>query len=495
MRTTLRRSCNACARAKHSCDLRTPRCSRCIKRNVNCVYANEPLTSPSESSPPPSGSNVNGQLLSRNGSSASSAAAWNSRPPTSVSPGSITARLASSPDSAFDPFDSYPPTRLPRPLAQRLIQHFLSSVAFQYYPLDMNMTSNPFVVSWWPLALADPALFHVSLQTASLDEERRARKGFPVSELLMMDSVTLLRRSVEDSSSAFRTETLNSVVTLAAIEHGKGNVEASRMHIEGAKQMVKVRGGIAEIKRVNPLTARMVCWVALLVTGSPQFPVQDDSGLGNGVAPTAQWQLASTSANFTERIPGYLDVDSRITDILTRLRAIFHPPGAQALSNTEIHDLTCFIVHRLLLIPPLSSHPEASAVSECLRLGMVLHMLVIHGTTYYSHMDLAHAAASPLMDQIEVLSTMPHLYGPLRVWALSLGLVSTMGHLHQRFSDQAQMTIASLGLTTWDSITTQMKTVLWIETEEVEHFRLAWIDVLEGIATPDTFNLNLNAGT
>lgn len=71
---------------------------------------------------------------------------------------------------------------------------------------------------WWPLALADPALFHVSLQTASLDEELRAQKGFSTSELLMVDSLALLRKKLEDSSLTFQDETLDSVVTLAAIE-------------------------------------------------------------------------------------------------------------------------------------------------------------------------------------------------------------------------------------------------------------------------------------
>jgi hypothetical protein len=94
----------------------------------------------------------------------------------------------------------------------------LSNIAFQYYPLDMDMASNPFVVSWWPRALADPALFHVSLQTASLDEELRAQKGFSTSELLMMDSVSLVRQRIGDATLAFQDETLNSVVTLAAIE-------------------------------------------------------------------------------------------------------------------------------------------------------------------------------------------------------------------------------------------------------------------------------------
>lgn len=94
----------------------------------------------------------------------------------------------------------------------------LSTIAFQYYPLDLSASSNPFIVSWWPLALADPALFHVSIQTASLDEELRAQKGFPVSEMLMVDSVALVRRKIGDAALAFQDETLNSVVTLAAIE-------------------------------------------------------------------------------------------------------------------------------------------------------------------------------------------------------------------------------------------------------------------------------------
>jgi hypothetical protein len=94
----------------------------------------------------------------------------------------------------------------------------LSNIAFQYYPLDLDTTSNPFVVSWWPLALQDSALFHVSLQTASLDIEMRAQNGFDNSEALMADSISLVRRRVEDPLQAFEDETMNSVVTLAAIE-------------------------------------------------------------------------------------------------------------------------------------------------------------------------------------------------------------------------------------------------------------------------------------
>ena len=94
----------------------------------------------------------------------------------------------------------------------------LYKIAFQYYPLDLDPTSNPFLVSWWPLALSDPALFHVSLQTACLDQELLAQKGFETSDLLMADSVALLRRKVAKTALAIQDETMASVITLATIE-------------------------------------------------------------------------------------------------------------------------------------------------------------------------------------------------------------------------------------------------------------------------------------
>ena len=109
MRKTLRRSCDACAKSKLACDLRTPQCSRCVKRKSACVYANQPLSS---------------------------------------SPTETTAVAYNNPGvQHFDPFESYPNVRLPRAYVQRLIQHFLSTIAFQYYPLDLNGETNPFCVS------------------------------------------------------------------------------------------------------------------------------------------------------------------------------------------------------------------------------------------------------------------------------------------------------------------------------------------------------------
>ena len=58
----------------------------------------------------------------------------------------------------------------------------------------------------------------MSLQTASLDVDLRAQKGFKNSEVLMVDSVSLVRKRIQDPLLASRDETMDSVVTMAAIE-------------------------------------------------------------------------------------------------------------------------------------------------------------------------------------------------------------------------------------------------------------------------------------
>ncbi|EWZ86251.1 hypothetical protein FOCG_13178 [Fusarium oxysporum f. sp. radicis-lycopersici 26381] len=472
MRTSLRRSCNACAKAKHSCDLGTPKCSRCLKRKVTCIYANVPLSSSSTTSSSTPEQPARSRSIEKYEVKTHS---LKSRDLDSASQDSM--ELFAPAGNSFDPFDSYPATRLPRVHVQRLIQHFLSNISFQYYPLDLNMSSNPFIVSWWPLALADPALFHVSIQTASLDEERRAQKGFPISELLMVDSVSLIRKKIGSSLLAIQDETLNSVVTLAAIEHGKGNIEASRAHIDGAKRIVGIRGGLDQVKQVSPLTARMIAWVSLLVTGSPQYAIQDDLGIGDGVGPTLQWLLASSFLEIQDPVVDTLHLDRDIADILTRLRGIFHQPNALSLLGTELHDLTCFVVHKLLLIPPLTDSPQ----SECLRCAMTLYMLIIHGTTYYTHTELANSIIQRLKSQLQPLAgkTGNVFLGSLQIWVLSVTIVSATDPTDiQWLIYAAKIAANAMSLQSWDDVVVHLQNILWLETERADVFRQQWEAIL-----------------
>ncbi|KAK1691033.1 hypothetical protein BDP55DRAFT_649417 [Colletotrichum godetiae] len=462
MRQTLRRSCAACAKSKHSCDLRTPRCSRCIKRKVLCAYANEPLTA----APAASGSVPGGSATSPPG------------PPLDGSGALTNYRFGS-----LDPFDSYPQTRLPREQVQRLIHSFLHKIAFEYYPLDLNATSNPFLVSWWPLALGDPALFHVSLQTACLDEELLAQKGFQSSEILMADSVALLRRKVQDDSMAIQDGTMNSVITLAAIEFGKGNIQVSEMHVDGVKRLVNMRGGINAVRQTSPLTARMVSWVSMIVTGLPQFETQSDAGVGDGVPMPPEWQIDPTVSDSNLSHLGDIEIENEVENVLLRLRSIFRRAQQVPLRLTKLHDLSCFVIHRLLLPVPEPAEPR-SATSESIRLATVLYIFIIQGPTYYSHAVIFSTIVNQLMKSLKKLAPYAQSYNTVFIWLLNIGIVASQGTQHYTWlTGLARDVVALTQVNSWVSVLAHLKSVLWLDIVHGEDiFRPHW-DTILGISS------------
>jgi hypothetical protein len=123
MRTTLRRSCDACAKAKHGCDLKTPKCSRCLRRNVPCVYANAPAASLAPNTSPTTHDGSLARIGSRDQWSTPSPVLSASARTTPEVFDQSAGLLIGNVDSSFDPFDSYPATRVPRPQIQRLIHH------------------------------------------------------------------------------------------------------------------------------------------------------------------------------------------------------------------------------------------------------------------------------------------------------------------------------------------------------------------------------------
>ncbi|KAM0536966.1 hypothetical protein ACHAO2_006390 [Verticillium nonalfalfae] len=408
MRQTLRRSCAACARSKHSCDLRTPRCSRCLKRNVQCLYANEPLTASPVSSEQPGREET-----------------WASRP--SSSPSALTTYRFGS----LDPFDSYPQTRLPRAQVQRLIHSY---------------------------------------------EELLAQKGFQSSEVLMADSVALLRRKVEDLSLAVQDGTMNSVITLATIEvgshvqrpcvfysdityptqYGKGNIDVSHTHVEGVKRLVQLRGGINAVRQTSPLTARMVSWASMLIMGHPQFETQDDAGIGDGIPPIPEWQLEPAGLDDYHVDLALYEVDYAVSNVVDRLRSVFRQAEQVHFSTTRLHDLTCFVVHRLLRASPDPSITAPSPVSQCLRYTTALYMFIIQGPTYYPHTVIMSDVIRNLIENHEQLDP-----SPFDIWIFTIGLAASVGTAqYQWFLERARAAATSLQLREWGHVLAHTRAIL-----------------------------------
>lgn len=220
----------------------------------------------------------------------------------------------------------------------------------------------------------------------------------------------------------------------------------------------------------------------MLVMEAPQFPIKDDSGHGDGISAIPQWQLASTDGE-TQDANLKLNITPTMSNILSRLRNIFHHAWHSSLTNTQLHDLTCFVMHKLLLLPPFldaDANQVQSAASESLRYATALYMLILHGTTYYSHVGLANAITLQLKCHLAALLRYDHIHDPLGIWVISVGLVATVGtRNHEWFTDQASVAAAALGLKTWEDVLTHLQSILWVRVPQEELFRQEWEEVFK----------------
>lgn len=222
---------------------------------------------------------------------------------------------------------------------------------------------------------------------------------------------------------------------------------------------------------------------------SPQFPTQDDADVGNGIAPISQWHEAAQ--NLSKQITpalNHLHLDPSIGDILFRLRNLLHKPQSLDLSNDDLHDLTCFVVHRLLHLSPLSIQPSTSnttATSGCFQCAIALYMLTIQGPTYFSHTRLQYDLTLRLKTHLEgLIDSLPLTHGSLTIWLLSIGIVASNGTPESNwYSTQARTAAATLELCTWDDIYICLQDILWLKVQRVNHiFRNKWEEIWTTIA-------------
>jgi hypothetical protein len=221
--------------------------------------------------------------------------------------------------------------------------------------------------------------------------------------------------------------------------------------------------------------------VSLLIMGHPQFSTQDDFGGGDGLKPIPEWHCEGTALHHDPLSDLRIDIDSDVGNVLIRLREVFRRTQKTGLPTPRLHDLTCFVIHRLLLTAPGHNVPQfSSSITECLRYAVVLYMFIIHGPTYYSHAAIMNTMSTRFLENLRYLRKTPYVDASYHTWLLSIALVAASSHADcQWISERAKTAANSLKLGTWDNVLAHIRTFLWLETPQAEViFRHPWFAIL-----------------
>ncbi|EKV04878.1 hypothetical protein PDIG_86790 [Penicillium digitatum PHI26] len=209
--------------------------------------------------------------------------------------------------------------------------------------------------------------------------------------------------------------------------------------------------------------------VSMLIMGHPQFETQDDFGIGDGIPPIPEWQFDSTVLDDQLFDLSNIEVEYAVKNVLSRLRSIFHRVRNMPFQATQLHDLTCFVIHRLLLSAPATTISLPSPITESIRCGVIIYMFIAQGPTYYSHAVILNTIMIRFMENLEHLTSISRVYDSLDVWFAAVGMVASAGTPHHRwFMSRAREIAVALNLENFDVILFHIKSVLWLEKPQSE---------------------------
>lgn len=210
--------------------------------------------------------------------------------------------------------------------------------------------------------------------------------------------------------------------------------------------------------------------VSILVTGYPQFETQDDTGNGDGISPIPEWQIARS---VDPTAVSEVELEPETWNVFARLYGIFYRANTRSLPLIRLHDLTCFVVHRLL--SPAASPTSAPILSDCIRCAMILYMLILQGPIYYSHAGILQKMTAQLDAQLQRRVDL-QVSSPVDLWLIAVGLVASHGTpYYESFQNRTRHISAFLALEAWKEASELVKSVLWLEAPHTEYvFQSHW---------------------
>ncbi|KAK0120102.1 hypothetical protein ONS95_011512 [Cadophora gregata] len=345
--------CLQCKQRKVKCDERRPLCLNCSKhfRNMEkCDFA-----------PPAKKSVSSGDYVT------TSQPRSTTRKPKQVRKGA-SINLFGNPGGGVDPFKSCAGSNIPN--AELFMHHYFSNFKSKNFPMALGYQEKPFQQTWWSMAADDPAMFNATLQLSAFDlEVLQGSKETQSSKLLLnKECISLLRQRVEDPVLGISDETIGSILVLTIVEFERGNLRMVKMHVEGLKRIVSIRGGLDAIRATNPVLTNLIFGITMTVMTEPQF-----------FSPTA-WKPLEDMPDYsnTKSLFHYENggVSSTLACAIRELRIMtnnFSNPQCIGWPARPTPTLCSNILIRLLSIPiPQDQGPLVSCVSECIRLATVM---------------------------------------------------------------------------------------------------------------------------
>ncbi|KAJ2896767.1 hypothetical protein MKZ38_005255 [Zalerion maritima] len=357
------------------------------------------------------------------------------------------------------------------PERREIIYSFFTSVADRLYPCHLGITMDDAKRLYFEILFQD--------QDTSNEFFLREGKSSPKALRYLSQTLTLVRKRVE-GPDALSDSTLMIVLSLVSQEQMRGEYVGAKVHAEGLRKMVQLRGGLDGLEGNEGILLKVckIDIVAALQHGGPTMFYLDRMSKVRDVATAKGLKFdRPSSLSFGDR-HGSVDphLEDVFLDVLAASRMLNGSLPGRTLDILTFLHLQISIFYRLLRYCPLAAENQRSDVDSTCHIGLIVFMMTVllqhEGRSILDYRLVKRHLRGVLSSQLgDTRDT------GMGLWAMCMGGIWMAGtvDLDWLFS-RIWLSGERLSIQTWDDARRLLVNFPWINIVHDQPGRQLWED-------------------
>ncbi|PWY75522.1 hypothetical protein BO70DRAFT_430957 [Aspergillus heteromorphus CBS 117.55] len=341
-----------------------------------------------------------------------------------------------------------------RPDSLRIINQFYMYVVQKMYPSQLGLSLDEGKSMWFNYMLADEAAAHCSIALMETCNEFFYSQGVSSAKALhhLSQAFTLVNRRIQ-SDEALSDSTLGIILMLIFQEQLRKAKWESKVHYEGLRKMVELRGGLTRLEGNHPLVLK-ICKTDItyaLQYGGPVVFFRDRFSEVSNMLSAKGFNLDRIPA--TSSIP-YNSLNPYLHNILIDATSFTtlsnHLPPNQPINISAFQEMLISILSRLIRFRPLQSPMPECTVEAAYHIGLIVLMMTVF--LQFDHRRILEYELVSLRLRDVVESGLDEEEPELALWLVFLGGIWTSGGSKGWFVERICGLVGRMGMRSWAEV-------------------------------------------
>ncbi|CAG9990899.1 unnamed protein product [Clonostachys byssicola] len=376
--------------------------------------------------------------------------------------------------------DAYHSCNIPVPVpsaARRIIDEFFILTADRMYPPKLGISLEEAKCMWLKVLFEDQATYECNLAMMQTCNEIYLGHGDSSAKVLYSLSRTVSHvKNKLESPDALSDSTMTLVLSLISQEQLKKFDSRAKIHLDGLRRMIELRGGLEQLEGKPPLLLK-VCKVdvvfALQFGGPTAFFRDEMLRVRAEMASKGRFQrLLALPAIHDKNTPNPL-LKEVLLDVLDVSALINGNKSKLVVDLINFQEILMSVFYRLLRMHPLQGVPLTNDADAMYHLGLLIFMLTLFITIEKQRI----LECCPVSDAVRELldRDLSKSSDELVLWFLLIGAIWTSTVEGDWILPNLQEVRKRLCLNKWEEVQCRIESFPWISVLHDEPGRSLWI--------------------